>query len=199
MITYALIGITCLVSYMGFSSNKLIDQLIFYPYEIKQKNSYFTFITHGFIHTDGRHLFFNMFTLFFFGTYVESAFNQLFDNQLVYPFFYLSALVFASIPSFAKYKNNPQYRALGASGAVAAVLFATILLNPWILINFIPGFIYAIGYIVYSAYMNKQNNDNIGHDAHLWGAIFGFLFPLVLKPTLFSFFIRQLLNPNFNF
>lgn len=203
IVTMVLIAITCIVSYMGFSSNKLIDQLIFYPYEIKNKNSYYTFITHGFIHADGQHLLFNMITLFFFGMNVENAFNQIFGNEYIYPLFYLSALVFSSVPSYFKHKNNPQYRSLGASGAVSAVLFATVIFNPWaiIIIKFIPmpAIIYAVGYTAYSAYMGRQNKDNIGHDAHLWGAIFGFLCPLVLKPQLLSFFIEQLKNPHFNF
>ncbi len=202
-ITFILIAITCLVSYMGFQNNKLIDQLIFYPYEIKRRNQFYRFITNGFIHADGTHLLFNMFTLFFFGRHLEYTFKEIFNNDYIYPVFYLAALAFSSVPSYSKHKDNPQYRALGASGAVSAVLYATIIFNPWamIYIKFIPmpAIIYAVGYVLYSAYMSKHSNDNIGHEAHYWGALFGFICPIVLKPELLSYFIQQLQNPHFNF
>lgn len=202
MITYIIIGITVLVSMSSFSNENNLNKLIFYPVVMNEKNEWWRFITHGFIHADIQHLLFNMLTLYFFGKQVESNFEVLFQNQYIYPLYYLLALIFASIPSYQKNKQNSYYRSLGASGAIAAVLFTNIIFEPWqtLYLNFfipIPALLFAVGYIVYSSYMSKKGNDNIGHDAHLYGAIFGILFPLIFKPELIPYFIEQLKHPKF--
>jgi len=143
-----------------------------------------------------------MLTLFFFGPYVESAFTTIFGNIFIYPIYYTAALIFSSLPSYFKHKDNYYYRALGASGAIAAVLFTTIIFDPWQTINLnffipIPGILFAIAYVAYSSYMGKKGNDNIGHEAHLWGAVFGLVCPIVLKPQILPFFIEQLSHPRF--
>jgi membrane associated rhomboid family serine protease len=202
IITYILIGITALTSYSGFQNTDIISKMIFYPKEMNARNEWWRFITHGFIHADFQHLIFNMLTLFFFGPFVETTFAVLFDSPLVYPIFYLAALVFSSVPSYFKHKDNYYYRALGASGAIAAVLFTTILFNPWQILNVyliipIPAILFAVGYVAYSSYMSKKGNDGIGHEAHLWGAIFGLVCPIVLKPGVFPYFLNQLMHPPF--
>jgi membrane associated rhomboid family serine protease len=104
----------------------------------------------------------------------------------------------SSTPSYAKHKSNKFYHAVGASGAVSAVVFASILISPLTGIRFIfipfdiPAFIFGGLYLIFSAYMAKKGNDNIGHDAHFWGAVFGFVFTLILKPSLGSLFIEQI-------
>ena len=202
IITYAIIGITAITSYAAFQNNILLNQLLFYPAQMKERNEWWRFITHGFIHADFPHLIFNMLTLFFFGPTVERVFYQLFDNHLVYPLFYFTALIFSSVPSYFKHKNNYYYRALGASGAIAAVLFTTIMFDPWqrLLFNFfipIPAILFAVGYVAYSSYMSKKGDDNIGHEAHLWGAVFGLVCPIILKPGILPYFIEQLSHPRF--
>lgn len=201
-ITYLLIGITVLTSLAGFQNNDLLNRMLFYPAEMKSRNEWWRIISHGFIHADFQHLIFNMLTLFFFGPFVESTFQTIFDNKLVYPLFYLAALIFSSVPSYFKHKDNFYYRALGASGAISAVLFTTILFNPWqiLYLNFfipIPAILFAIGYVAYSSYMGKKGTDNVGHEAHLWGAVFGLVCPVILKPGIFLYFINQLTHPNF--
>jgi|688.fasta_scaffold415069_2 membrane associated rhomboid family serine protease len=201
-ITFIIIIITVLVSYTSFQNVDTINKLIFYPYQMKDKKEWWRFVTHGFIHADLQHLIFNMLTLYFFGRNIEITFENLFGNSLVYPLFYLSALIVSSIPSYFKYKDNAYYRSLGASGAVAAVLFATIVFDPWqtLMLNFfipIPAMLFAIGYVAYSSYMSKKGNDNIGHDAHLYGAIYGFIFPMVMKPGVLPYFFNQLMHPHF--
>jgi membrane associated rhomboid family serine protease len=201
-ITFIIIIVTVLVSYTSFQNVDTINKLIFYPYQIKDKKEWWRFVTHGFIHADLQHLIFNMLTLYFFGRNIEITFENLFGNSLVYPLFYLSALIVSSIPSYFKYKDNAYYRSLGASGAVAAVLFATIVFDPWqtLMLNFfipIPAMLFAIGYVAYSSYMSKKGNDNIGHDAHLYGAIYGFIFPMVMKPGVLPYFFNQLMHPHF--
>ena len=116
---------------------------------------------------------------------------------LLYLILYAGALVASSLISYAKHKKNPGYMALGASGAVSAVLFSFILMYPQeelTLMFLIPIKAYILGglYLLYSHYMSKQNMDNIGHDAHFYGAVFGFLFTLLLSPRLFGEFLRQL-------
>ncbi len=202
-ITLIIIVVTVLTSIAGFQQPDVLEKSLFIPSDIQHRQSYWRFITHGFIHADWQHLIFNMLTLYFFGRTAESAFLYLYGNEWVYPLFYLVALVMSSLPSYSKHKNNPYYRALGASGAVASVLFFTILLDPWqmLMIQFIipvPAILFAVGYVAYSSYYSRnQSGDGIGHEAHLWGALFGLVFPLASKPQLFPYFIDQLLHPRF--
>ncbi|HNB81513.1 MAG TPA: rhomboid family intramembrane serine protease [Chitinophagaceae bacterium] len=200
-ITFILIGITSLISVSAFRNEALTDKLLFYPYEMKERKEWWRFISHGFVHGDFQHLIFNMLTLFFFGPFVEETFRVLFASPSVYPLFYIGALLASSVPSYFKHRNNPSYRALGASGAIAAVLFTTILFDPWqtLYIKFIipvPAIVFAVGYIWYSSYMGKHAQDHIGHDAHLWGSVYGFLVPIVLKPGILPYFIDQLAHPH---
>jgi membrane associated rhomboid family serine protease len=148
------------------------------------------------------HLIFNMLTLYFFGDYVEEWFAALFPDfgKTLYITFYVAAIVAASSATFQKYRNTSSFASIGASGAVAAVLFACILLNPTIGIMMffipipIPGFIFGALYLWYSSYAAKRGGDNIDHTAHFFGAVFGFFFPLLLKPSLFLDFVEQLRN-----
>ena len=102
------------------------------------------------------------------------------------------------LPSFGKHKNDPYYNAVGASGAVSAVVFASILFNPTNKITIfpvpigIPSFIFGILYLIYSAYMGKRGKDNIGHDAHFWGAVYGVVFTIALEPRVGLFFIHEI-------
>lgn len=201
VVTYALIAITAVVSIAAFQNPELINRFIFYPSQIDRKREYWRFITHGFIHADWMHLFMNMFTLFFFGREIERAFYEVYRNAYAYPLLYLTALVVSSIPSFFKHRENYYYRSLGASGAVAAVIFSCIIFEPWLPIYVyfikIPGILFAVGYTFYSSYMSDKGMDNIGHDAHLHGALFGLAFPLVTKPQLIHQFIDKLMHPYF--
>jgi membrane associated rhomboid family serine protease len=201
-ITIFIIIVTAITSIMGFERYDLREKLIFNPYTIERRKEWFRFISHGFIHADYNHLIFNMITLFFFGRPVEEAFGVLFGDagRLIFILLYLSAIAVASIVSFRKNRNNPSYSALGASGAVSAILYTAILLDPLngIYLFFIPipipGIIFGVIYLVYSSYMSKRGMDNIGHDAHLYGAIYGFVLPMLLKPDLARHFVYQIQN-----
>lgn len=200
--TYIIIGITALTSYGAFQNVDLINKLIFYPYQMKQTKEWWRFVTHGFIHADFPHLIFNMLTFYFFGRNLEIVFADLFGNPIVYPLFYIAALIVSSIPSYFKHQDNRYYRSLGASGAVSAVLFSNIVFDPWqiLRLNFVipvPAILFAVGYIWYSHHMSKKGTDNIGHDAHMWGAVFGLVFPMVMKPGILPYFIQQLSHPHF--
>ena len=176
----------------------MMGKLIFNPYKIFNHKEWWRFITSGFIHADFMHLFINMFVLYSFGRFVEDYYNQIFfeHGTLYFMLLYLGALIISDAPSYVKHKNNYSYNALGASGAVAAVLFASVLFDPYakVMVYFIPmpAIVMAVLYVVYEYYMGKKGGDNINHDAHLWGAIFGIIFTIGLKPSLALYFIEQL-------
>lgn len=196
-----LIAITALVSWMAFNNRVLHDRLILWPPAVDRNRQYDRLATYGFIHADWMHLIFNMFTLFFFGGQIETVMVALTGSYLTYPAFYLAALVVSILPSYLKNQKNPNYRSLGASGAVSAVLFAFILLSPWtkIFVLFIPApaILYAVFYVGYSIWMERRGGDNINHNAHLAGAAFGVIFMLAMRPEIFGHFLTELGNPRF--
>ena len=176
-----------------------------YPYGMSEPKEYYRLLTSGFIHADWNHLVLNMITLYCFGENAEYILSGVNSNMgpAIYIVLYLSAIVVSSLPALVKHKNHSYYRSLGASGGVAAVLFFVIYYFPWSKIRFmfipigIPAILFGIAYSVYSAYMAKKGNDNIGHDAHLGGAVYGFIFAFVVDPTHGMMFIDQMRNPQF--
>ena len=201
MTTIILIAVTCIVSFLGFNNRELIDKLIFWPPAVK-RGQYYRFLSHALIHADGAHLLFNMITLYFFGRAMEGLYERLL-GPAGFALFYAGAVVVAILPSYIANRDNPAYRSLGASGGVSAVLFAFILINPWatILVWFlpVPAILYAVAYVAYSIYMDRQRSDNINHSAHLWGAAYGVLFTVLAAPRVISYFLEQLSHPRFNF
>jgi membrane associated rhomboid family serine protease len=205
-ITIALIAANAIFSFIGFSNAALVDKTIMWPYRVKRENQFVRFITSGFLHADMMHLFFNMFTLFFFGQALEHYFSFYgLGGNIAYLALYFLGLVVSDIPSYIKHQNDYNYRSLGASGAVSAVVFATIIFNPWGRIYLygalgISASVYAVLYIVYCVYMGKKSADNVNHDAHLWGSLFGLGFTLALiglmQPQLFSAVIEELKHPS---
>lgn len=199
-VNLVIIAITCIVSFMAFNNAQLVDRLIFWPPAITRGREYWRFATCGLIHADGMHLLFNMITLYFFGGLMEKFYAQ-YIGPFGYVLFYVSALVVSMIPTYMRHKNDGQYRSLGASGAVSAVLFAFILLAPWqtiyIYVIPVPSIIYAVLYLAYTVYMNKRGGDNINHSAHLSGAIYGILFTVALEPRVIGRFFSELANPRF--
>ena len=198
-VTIAIIAINALFSIAGFNNHQLFNRFALSPAEIRNRRQYERFVTSGFLHADYLHLLFNMFTLFFFGQLVEQMITAI-SGEWLYAVFYLVALVVADIPSYIKHRNDYNYRSIGASGAVSAVIFASILLDPWAKIYIyvaipIPAIVYAVLYIFYCIYAGRQRRDNINHDAHLWGGIFGFVCMGLLDPSLFQGFVQQLMHP----
>jgi membrane associated rhomboid family serine protease len=183
-ITLIIVIITALVSIGGFSNQKIIDDLIFYPPAVSRNNQFYRFFSCGLIHADWGHLIFNMLALYLFGKEVEVAFVELMGatGRYVYLFMYVSALLISLLPTYFRHKDNYSYRSLGASGAVSAVIFAGLMLAPEteVYIFFIPipipGFIFAPLYLIISAFMDKRGVGGINHSAHIWGAIYGLAF-----------------------
>ena len=192
-ITLIIIIVTVIVSIFAFRSQKIMDDLIFYPTAITEQNQYYRFVTYGFIHADISHLFFNMYAFYLFGGACENSFENIFGNygKTFYLLMYFLALIACVIPDFNKHKTNPGYRSLGASGAVSAVVFAYILFQPLQGIGllfipiFIPGFLFGIIFLVVSYFLGKKGGSRINHSAHIWGAIFGVVFLLIFS-ELFS-------------
>ncbi len=185
---------------MAFNNHDLFLKLKHWPYQEARRGEWYRWLTSGFLHADPMHLIFNMLTLYFFGVYVESWFAALFPGigSFIYLLFYLAAIVAASSATYQKFRNTSSFASIGASGAVAAVLFACILLDPTIGIMLffipipIPGFIFGVLYLWYSSYAARRGGDNIDHTAHFFGAVFGFFFPILLRPSLFVEFFQQL-------
>lgn len=197
--TIILIAITVVVSYAAFKSPKLMDQLQFNASKVYYKKEYHRLITHAFVHANWEHLFVNMIVLFSFGTAIEEYFKFNFGSKhtLYYILLYLGGIIFSNIYALIKQHKNYFYNAVGASGAVSAVLFAAIFFNPWNMIYFfgilpIPGIVFALLYLVYSYQMSQKKKDNVAHDAHFLGAVYGFVFPIILNPQLFETFLDKL-------
>ena len=186
-ITVIIIIITVLISISAFSKEKIMNDLIFYPPAVANDNQYYRFITCGFIHADYGHLIFNMLSLFLFGQIVETYFQYIFGGagKILYLAMYILALIASLLPTYFKNRNNSYYRSLGASGAVSAVIFAGIMLEPTNKIGLlifpvmIPGFVFGPLYLLISAWLDRKGGDNINHSAHIWGALFGVLFLIV--------------------
>ena len=186
-ITIYITIITVAISILAMNNEALMEKLIFQPYAVARQHQYYQFVTSGFIHADFMHLAFNMFSFFMFGEYVEQYFGMLFGNlgSSFYILLYLSALVVCLIPTFYQHKNQYNYRSLGASGAVSAIVFAGIFLQPTMQIGFfiippiIPGFIFGPIYLGLTAYLSKQGQGGINHSAHLWGSLYGILFLVI--------------------
>jgi len=199
-ITIIIVVITAIVSVLAFNNRQLFRRLAFNAYDIKHfKNSY-RFLSYALIHADWMHLIINMMVLYSFGRIVESYYDAVFGTKaiLYYLLLYIGGIALSTLPSYGKHKDDYSYTAVGASGAVSAIVFASIVFDPLnkIYLFFIPigipAIIFGVIYLAYSWYMGKKNIDNIGHDVHFWGAIFGFAFTIVIKPALFIHFISVL-------
>jgi membrane associated rhomboid family serine protease len=198
-ITLIIIILTSIISLTAMNNSKMMDELIFYPPAVG-RGQWYRFFSCGLIHADLGHLIFNMFALYIFGIGrqeipggghvnigVEFQFISIFGEKgkLIYLAMYILALGACLLPTYSKNKDNYHYRSLGASGAVSAVVFASILLNPLLGMGlfFIPvyiaGFLFGAIYLIVSQLMEKRGQGNINHSAHIFGAIFGVGFTII--------------------
>ncbi|MCB0635661.1 MAG: rhomboid family intramembrane serine protease [Lewinella sp.] len=201
-LTLIIVIMTGLISYQAFNNPEMRAKLMFRPVDIKNHGEYYRFITSGFIHADWGHLLVNMYVLYVFGEQIEQIFTSLLFGpvygRIAYIGFYLTAIIVANIPSYFRHQDNYGYSALGASGATSALVFAIILFIPWEWFLFppLPAILVAVTFLWYSSYMDKRGADNIGHNAHFWGAVYGLLFIIVaswlMQPSLIGYFIDQL-------
>ena len=200
VVNVAIIAVTCIVSFMAFSNPQLLQRLILWPPAITRGREYWRLATCGLIHADPPHLLFNMITLYFFGASIERFYTQ-HTGVLGYLLFYVGGLVVSSLPSWQRHRDDAGYRSLGASGAVSAVLFAFILWHPWTTIYVfvvpIPAIVYAVLYLAYTIYMDRQRVGRINHSAHLWGAIYGVVLTILIEPSVAGAFVQRLIRPGF--
>lgn len=197
-LTLLIIVLTAILSIQAFNNPQLMNKLIFNPYAIHHKKQWYRFISSGFLHADWIHLGINMFVLYSFGNAVQYYYTAFFGSagNWMFALLYVSGIFAANATTYYKNFNNPYYNALGASGAVSAVVFTSILFQPLTKIYLygiigIPGFIAGILYLAYSHYASQKGGDNVNHEAHLYGAIYGIVFTLVFKPAVFRFFLNQ--------
>ncbi len=186
-------AVTIAISFMAFSSDWIYENFILHPASVYRGKNLYTLITSGFIHADLMHLFFNMFTFYFFAFTLEATLGHWQFTML-----YLVSMVLADLPSVAKHKDNYNYRSLGASGAISAVIFSYIMFNPlagmylMMIPVAIPAIVFGVLYLVYCSYASKKQLGNINHDAHLFGAIAGIMITIILQPHVLGDFVHQI-------
>jgi len=196
-----IIIVTVGVSLYALSNPTMLYNWMMNPKAIDRNREYHRFVTSGFVHADFMHLFFNMFTLYSFGDFIEQVFIQKFDNDprlgsVAYVIFYVVAIVVSNLSTFFKHRKYGNYNSLGASGAVSAVIFGAILFIPTakLALFFIPmpAFIFAILYLAFTYYEMKRGNGYINHSAHWWGAVFGVVVMIAMYPEVVPSFISQI-------
>ncbi|MEO8148660.1 MAG: rhomboid family intramembrane serine protease [Bacteroidia bacterium] len=192
-LTLIIVLITALISIAAFNNAELKGKLIMNAYLVHHNKQWYRMFSHGFIHADWMHLIFNMLALYSFGLIVENNYQYHFEigrGTFYYALLYFGALLIASVPDLAKHKDQHWFNSLGASGAVSAVVFAAILFDPWVGITIfpipfpIPGIVFGPLFLLFSQYMAKRGGDNIGHEAHFYGALTGILLTIIYKPSL---------------
>lgn len=180
-----IIAATSIISFIAFSNQALFEKYKFNVGAILRDKEYIRLLSAGFLHADMMHLLFNMMTLYFFGPIVIEAFGD-----IGFLIVYFGSILLGNAFSLYLYKNQSWYSAIGASGGVSGILFASIAMIPDLGIYFffipiaIPGYIFGFLYFAYSVYMMlyPKEHDNIGHAAHLGGAFFGLIYAVGLQP-----------------
>lgn len=198
IITFLTIAVTGIITYKGLADYQFFSKYNFDISALKKGEKY-RMITSGFLHIDWMHFIFNMLTLYFFADIIVYSYGVMY-----FVIVYLLSMLAGNFLTFQFYKNTSNYRAVGASGAIMGILYASIMLNPNMSLYLffipipIPAYLVAIGYLFYSIYGINKSNDNIGHTAHLGGAVAGLILIILREPILFiqeKFLVAVLLLP----
>jgi membrane associated rhomboid family serine protease len=202
-----LIGLTVAISAYAWSNRDLMEAWIMEPYVIARNGQWYRLLTSGFLHADWSHLLFNMFAFYSFSPVVLATLAQGYGAGAglgLFLLLYLGGIVVSDLPTYFRHRDERNYRSLGASGGVASVLFASILLFPvnsnggGIIIFPLPfpiqPFLFGILYLLYSWYMGRRRGDNINHDAHFYGALYGVVLIAALVPGVVPQFVQQVVN-----
>lgn len=200
--TEVIVIITGLISIWAFQDRDLKAKLMFNAYMVKHSNQWYRVVSHAFIHAGWMHLAVNMWVLWLFGAMVEQFLGEYrgAGGQFAYVALYLGGILFATLPSYARHQDNFSYNSLGASGAVSAILFSAIYFQPTMDLYLmlipipIPAIIFGIGYLALEWYLDKRSMDNVAHDAHFWGAGFGFIFTMIMVPEQMQFFLGEIMH-----
>ncbi|MEY4109914.1 MAG: hypothetical protein RLZZ46_268 [Bacteroidota bacterium] len=199
-VTNLLMVLTIASSVYAFSNRDFFFRARFLPFVMDHSYQWYRFLSYAFIHADYFHLGVNMYVLYTFGNFTEDIFGIAFEGkgEIYYFLMYLFAAICSVIPAYEKNKRIASYSAVGASGAVSAVVFSSILFNPnsgmgiLFIPFYLPAWLFGMLYLVYSWYMANKGDSQIGHDAHLFGALFGIGFTLLLRPELGSSFLQRI-------
>jgi membrane associated rhomboid family serine protease len=207
--TLVLLVLTAGISAYAWSNEELMESWIMRPYVMRKQNEWYRLLTSGFLHANWPHLIFNMFAFYSFGVAVQNIFVDLSGTTtglLQFLALYLGGIIVSDLPTYFRHRNDREYRSLGASGGVASVVFAAVIFNPTAKIGIfplppqlgIPGFIFAFLYLAYSYYQGRRSGDNINHDAHFYGALYGVALTLILYPQAATFFWQQIQDTYLN-
>jgi membrane associated rhomboid family serine protease len=207
MITYTFLAIIIVFSVFCLNDRGMMNKYLFHPYSINYEKEHYRFLTHAFIHGDFIHLAFNCLALYSFGLALEDYFfPQLFGEKLgkiYYILLFTGGIYAASFTEYFRNKENPDYSSLGASGAISSIMFCFIMVSPLSQISlfFFPmqGWIAGVLLLGISYYLIRRKktssySDNISHESHFWGALFGVAFIMLLKPSLLKYFVNQVIN-----
>ena len=201
-ITLLIIILTGLASVYSFSKPEYIQKFKHFPVAEKRNKEYFRMLTGGFLHGDYMHLGVNMFVLYIFGEYIESAFASVFGSipgRVIYFCIYLLIIVLANFATYLRHQDNALFSSIGASGAVSGMLFIYILLDPWSSLYIwgilpIKGILFGVLYLAYSSYASKKAGGYIDHEAHFYGAVFGIVLAIIVQPSWAGRFVRILIE-----
>jgi len=184
--TYILLGVIVIVSIKGFNDRDFMEKYLYSPYLVKHYNQWYRMFTHAFLHGDATHLIFNAITLFLFGQNLEKILTEYTphgkNGMIIYWVLVLGSMVFSTLISYARHKDNQYYRSLGFSGVTSAMVYGFIILAPTAQMSVllipidIPAWIFGILYLAFEIYADRNKKTNIAHDAHIAGAIFGVVF-----------------------
>jgi membrane associated rhomboid family serine protease len=197
-ITLLIVLFTAGLSIYAWQKDGLLFKLVLNPYQVQKKKEYYRFITSGFVHADYIHLIFNMLSFLSFGFAIEHLYNQTYAayGSILFLFLYLTGIIISDIPSYIKNRHNTRYNSLGASGGVSTIIFASVISYPLegvgVIIFVLPGFLFAVLYLFYCAYLAKNSDDNINHDAHMYGGLYGVVASLILDPSLAISFVKAI-------
>lgn len=185
VIGLALITINCIVSFLGIQNESIREKYCFEVDKILIQKDYKRIITSGFFHVSWMHLIFNMFSLYFFSDLLEAA-----VGHWIFLLIYMMSLVGGNLLALFIHKNNGNYRAIGASGAVSGIIFSSIALFPGLeillFVIYIPSWIFGLFYVLITIYGIRSKRTNIGHEAHLGGALAGMMIAIGFYPNVIS-------------
>ncbi|MGE5355915.1 MAG: rhomboid family intramembrane serine protease [Deltaproteobacteria bacterium] len=203
MVTKIIAVVIFMISLQGFNNAGFFDRFKHSPFRVVHYKEYYRLLTSGFLHGSWVHLLINLFVFWQFGGFVEEyIFNNYFGpvkGAVLYVLLFLLSVVAANIHTTIQHKNNHYYASIGASGAVSAILFSYMLINPWskiYLYAIIPIYtvVAAVLYLVYSQWASRNSQDHIDHSAHFYGAVFGFFYTIAVNPVIFKYFLDMLVN-----
>lgn len=189
------------ISVLAFNNRNIFHKYLYSPYLVWRRNEWYRIITAGFLHANWIHLLVNLFVFWEFGSFLEAAYIDVFGktgSMVFLATLFLGGIVVANVPALFKHKKDFDFRSIGASGGVSAVLFSYILINPWSMLYLyfvLPLYSLIVGvlFLIYSYWASKQNRDNIDHLAHFWGSIYGIVFTAIVYPDSVFIFWEQII------